>query len=87
MIERLLHYGKDTLDSQFACSLFIKDTTGHMDTHTPLGYNQGLTQRAQYSTQSRIVESITPIHTDLFFQEKLLINGVDLKSKFIRAKD
>ncbi len=49
VIECLLNYGKDTLDSQFVCGLFIKDTTGHMVAHTPLGDNQGLEQRSQYT--------------------------------------
>lgn len=30
---------------------------------------------------------IAPVNADLFFQEKLLINDVDLKIKFIWAKD
>ena len=43
--------------------------------------------RGAYTGDSRIVELIAPIHADLFFQEKLLLNGVDISLKFIRSKD
>ncbi|KAI4900462.1 hypothetical protein NFI96_027612, partial [Prochilodus magdalenae] len=29
----------------------------------------------------------TPIHSDIFFQEKLMLNGVDIKIRMIRNKD
>lgn len=40
-----------------------------------------------YTEGGRVVELIAPVHSDLFFQDRLLINGVDLKLKFIRAKN
>ena len=73
---------EDTLDSQFARGLFIKDTTGYMNERSPLGDNQGLRQRAQYTSQSWFVELIVPVYADLFLK-----NGMDLKIKLIRAKD
>ena len=57
-----------------------------MDEILPGGLNLGLTTRSEYTGRSRIVELISPIHVDMFFQEKLLINGVDLHMRFIRAK-
>ena len=33
------------------------------------------------------MELIAPIHSDLFFQEKLLLNGIDISLKFMRSKD
>ena len=87
IIECLLNYGNGTLDTQFGCGLFKKDTYGEMDEHDPDGPNRGLAARSAYSTRSRIVELIAPIHADMFFQEKLLINGVDLRIRFIRAKN
>ena len=44
-------------------------------------------ERGHYTGNSRIVELIAPIHSDLFFQEKLLLNGVDIFLKFMRSKD
>ena len=87
MLECLLNYGQDTLNSQFETGLWAKDTAGHMDVTDPAGDNAGLTKRALYTAESRQVDIIAPIHADMFFQEKLLIHGVDIKIKFIRAKD
>lgn len=87
LFECLLNYTPDTLSSQFGCGLFAKDTAGSMDATDPAGDNKGLAARAGHTERSRVVELIAPIHADMFFQEKLLINGVDIKIKFIRAKD
>ena len=58
-----------------------------MDEILPGGLNLGSTTRSEYTGRSRIVELISPIHVDMIFQEKLLINGVDLRMTFIRAKN
>jgi hypothetical protein len=58
-----------------------------MDEILPGGLNLGLTTRSEYTGRSRIAELISPIHVDMFFQEKLMINGVDLRMRFIRAKN
>ncbi|XP_067271186.1 uncharacterized protein F54H12.2-like [Pseudorasbora parva] len=87
IIESLINYGKDTLESIFASGLFYKDTAGQMNVHDPAGNNAGLTKRSSYTSESKEVELLVPIHSDIFFQEKLLINGVDIKIRFIRAKD
>ncbi|KAI3364945.1 hypothetical protein L3Q82_000943 [Scortum barcoo] len=88
IIECLINYGKDTLDTQFSTALFCKDTSGHMNEASIDGNNEGLAARGRYTGNSRIVELIAPIHADLFFQEKLMLNGgVDISLKFIRSKD
>lgn len=87
IIECLLNYGKDTLQTQFGYGLFCMDTAGHMEDVTAGGDNKGLIKRMRYTEGGRIIELISPIHFDLFFQDKLLINEVDLKLKFIRAKN
>ncbi len=88
IIECLFNYGKDTQDTQFSTGLFCKDTGNHMDDASITGDNRGLEIWGGHTTNSRIVELIAPIaHADLFFQEKLLLNGVDISLKFIRSKD
>ena len=87
IIECLINYGQDTLDTQFSPGLFCKDTSGHMDSIAIDGDNKGLVERAGHTVTSRVVELIAPVHSDLFFQETLLINGVDVSLKFIRSKD
>ena len=63
------------------------DTAGHMNETSITADNEGLKKRAGYTAGSRIVEMVAPIHGDIFFQDRLMLNGVDLKLKFTRAKD
>ncbi|XP_058632031.1 uncharacterized protein F54H12.2-like [Onychostoma macrolepis] len=58
-----------------------------MDETDPVGRNSGLTKRSLYTTGSGVVELLAPIHSDIFFQEKLMLNGVDIKIRMIRGKD
>ncbi|XP_058246887.1 uncharacterized protein F54H12.2-like [Hemibagrus wyckioides] len=85
--ECLLNYGKETLESQFCTGLFYKDTAGHMDATDPEGRNEGLKQRVRFTVESNTFDLIGHIHSDIFFQDKLLLNGVDLRIKMVRSKD
>ncbi len=58
-----------------------------MDETDPVGRNTGLTKRSLYTPGSRVVELLAPIHSDIFFQEKLMLNGVNIKIRMIRGKD
>jgi len=87
MIECLTNYGKDTLETLFSAGLFYLDTAGHMDVADPGGENRGLTKRAAFTNASNVVELLAPVHSDIFFQEKLLLNGLDLKIRMTRGKD
>ena len=53
-----------------------------MDDTSIVGDNRGLATRGTYARNSRIVELM-----ELFFQEKLLLNGIDISLKFIWSKD
>ncbi len=48
--------------------LFYRDTAGHMDATDPVGENLGLMKRAAFTSASNVVELLTPIHSDIFFQ-------------------
>lgn len=87
IIEALMNFGKDTLESSFTAGLFYKDTAGSMDAADPGGPNAGLTKRAAFTNASAVVELLSPIHSDIFFQPKLLISGTDLRLRLTRAKD
>ena len=58
-----------------------------MDVADPAGNNKGLTKRAAFTKDSRVVELFKPILSDIFFQEKLMLNGVDIKIRMTRSKD
>ncbi|KAH1183194.1 hypothetical protein KIL84_004686 [Mauremys mutica] len=44
-------------------------------------------RRTGRTADSRMLDLLGRLHSDLFFQEKLLLNGVDLKIKLTRSKD
>ncbi|KAL0151478.1 hypothetical protein M9458_053264 [Cirrhinus mrigala] len=87
LIECLLNYDKHTLETVFSAGLFYKDRAGHMDAADPAGGNHGLTKRAAFTNASNVVELLAPIHSDIFFQEKLMLNGLDIKIRMTRGKD
>lgn len=87
IIEILLNYSKDMLESLFSVGLFFKDTAGQMNETDPVGRNAGLTKRWHYTTGSKVVELLVPIHSKIFFQENFMLNGVDIKIQMIRGQD
>ena len=88
--ESVLSYGDSAKNSHLTEGLFYKDTAGCMDTANPLAEdntNEGLKKRFEYTKGSRLIDLMGPIHADLFFQERLLLNGVSLKLKLHRSKN
>ncbi|XP_066478493.1 uncharacterized protein F54H12.2-like [Tiliqua scincoides] len=67
--------------------LFYKDTPGEHESTGLDGDNQGFIRRAALTAESRKIDLLGHLHADLFFQEKLLLNGVDVKIKLTRSKD
>ncbi|XP_019364880.1 PREDICTED: uncharacterized protein F54H12.2-like [Gavialis gangeticus] len=86
-IELVLNYSNDTLATQFSASLFYKDTPGHHEMVAWDGNNQGFWRRANLTDQGKKIMLLGHLHSDLFFQEKLLLNGVDVKIKRTCNKD
>ncbi|GFU17874.1 uncharacterized protein TNCV_3849621 [Trichonephila clavipes] len=73
-IETLLNHGYDSKTSQLTAELFYKDS------------DDGLKKRTEFFKESATVDMIGCIHSDLFHQDRLLLNFVDLKIKLIRSK-
>jgi hypothetical protein len=88
MIEKLLNHGYDTKTSQLSSELFFKDTAGRMNTFdvTDDNPNEGFNKRAEMFKLSASVDMIGRLHLDIFHQERLLLNMVDMKIKLIRSK-
>ena len=89
ILEVLLNYDKEAAESQLSCGLFCKDTAGQMeemDISADPVLNKGLQTRSEWTKTSKIVELQGRTHSDLFNQEKLILNGVDLTVKFRRHK-
>ncbi|XP_072555006.1 uncharacterized protein [Paramormyrops kingsleyae] len=87
-IETLLNFSTDTLESQFSTGLWYKDGGADLDSVdiTPQGPNVGLQKRAAFCRNSREFSLIGPIHADIFFSERMLLNNVDIRLKFVKAK-
>lgn len=91
IIENLLSYGTDAQKTQLSSSLFYKDTSHRFENGNPLApsgeANEGLKKRSTFTKKSQLVDMIGPIHSDIFFQDRHILNGVDLKIKLIRSSD
>ena len=91
MIESELNYGEEATTSQLSMSMFYKDTDGKMGVVIPLAVgdeaNLGLKVRYELTKESHTVDMMGPIHSDIFFQDRLMLNGVNLIIKLNRAKN
>ncbi|GBM14486.1 Uncharacterized protein F54H12.2 [Araneus ventricosus] len=85
-IESLLNYGSDYKKSFLTSEGFHKDTPGSLDVTDPAGDNEGLKKRASLIEKSKVLDLIGNLHCDIFYQDRLLLNLVDLKVKLIRSK-
>jgi hypothetical protein len=94
-IETLLSYGPPAKKSHLTASLYFKDDAAHpsspMDKPNPKAEgadrNNGLRKRAAYTSESNEVDMIGRIHSDIFFQERYMLNEVNTKIKLTRSKD
>ena len=84
-LETLLSYGTDTKSSQLTSALFYKDEAGRMD--EPVDRNSGSTARQAFAATSREIDMIGRIHSDIFFQERYMLNEVNVRIKLIRSND
>ena len=89
ILEVLLNYDKEAAESQLGCGLFCTVTAGQMEemdiTADPV-LNTGLGTSSERTKTSKTVELQGRIHSDLFNQEKLILNGVELTVKLHRHK-
>ena len=89
ILEVLLNYDKEAAESQLGCGLFCKDTAGQMEemdiTADPV-LNTGLGTRSDWTKTSKTVELQGRIYSDLFNQEKLILNSIDLIMKLHHHK-
>ncbi|XP_070800903.1 uncharacterized protein F54H12.2-like [Pituophis catenifer annectens] len=88
LIELILNYSGDALGTQFSAGGFYKDDATLMEnTLLTAAGNSGFRARARHTAGSRKWDLLGPLHSDLFFQDKLLINGVDVNIKLSRSKN
>ena len=86
-LETLLNYGVSASSSHLTTALWYKDTAAHMDANDITGDNAGLEERSEYTKESKTVDLIGRIHSDIFFQEKYLVSGVNVRIRFVRSSN
>jgi hypothetical protein len=88
-IENLLSYGPAAKKSQLTSALFYKDMGTRMDTANPhvAANNDGLHKRASFTGGSRTVDMIGRIHSDIFFQDRYMLNEVNTRIRLVRSRD
>ena len=76
-------------ESQLTSVIRYKDTSGKMDERVvaAAGENKGLVKRASFTKSSKVVDMIGRIHSNIFFQEELLMNGISVPIRLVRSKD
>jgi hypothetical protein len=83
IMETLLNYGSDAKASHCTASLFYKDTAGQMNKY--LTDNIGANTR--HTISNSVFDMYGRLHVDLFFQDRLLINNVNVRVKLHRSKN
>ena len=91
-IETSLSYGPPAKKSHLTASLYYKDDAGKMDKADPnadeiADLNKGLMKRAAFTSRSNEVDMVGRIHSDIFFQERYMLNEVNTRIKLTRSKD
>ena len=76
MIETLLNYGKEAKTSQLSLAMFYIVKPGKMNVTNPVAKdgvaNMGLNVRYDFTKESHIVDTMGPIHSDMFFKDRLI---------------
>ena len=83
-LETLLSFGPAAKESYLTMSMWYKDTAGHMDTPDT---NNGFLKRRNSILGSKEIVMIGKPHLDLCFQDRLMLNAVDIKMRLNRSKD
>lgn len=84
-IETLLNYGPAAKNSHLSTVLWSDDTAGKMD--DLVNGNEGLVARRKLLNWKKKVDMIGHLHVDIFNQEKLLLNGCELRVRLVRSRD
>ena len=84
-IENLLSFGQEAKNSQLSALLWHHNTSGHFDSCATA--NKGYTQRKALAAESKEIDMMGKLHIDLTFQNRYLLNGVEVRLRLIRSKD
>ena len=83
--ETLLSFGDEAKKSQLSCLLWYQDTSNRFDSFSKA--NKGFQNRKELAADSKELDMIGKLHLDLCFQNRYLLNGVEVKLRLNRSKD
>ena len=89
-LETLLNYNAHAKKSHFTSSLQYDDTPGNFDAAPDISgvnANKGLVKRQEFTLGGKVYALIGHIHSDIFSQEKMLLNGVEMRVRLLHIKD
>jgi len=83
MMETILSYGEDAKRTQLTSGLFYKDRADRMDSVglADNAANDGLVKRRALGLESHTFDMMGRLHSDIFFQDRYMINEVGVKIK------
>lgn len=82
-IETELNLGWDAKNSHQQAALYVTDDSARLDAAN----NSAHATRCQAFRLSRWVDVMAPLHIDLFMQEKMLLNNLDISLELYRNRD
>ena len=85
-LQTLLSYGEGPKHSHLQAAMWHEDTAGYFDTFDG-DNNTGANRRRIRAAESKVLDMMGRLHSDLFHQSKFLLNHVDVRVKLTRSKD
>ncbi|GBN55826.1 Uncharacterized protein F54H12.2 [Araneus ventricosus] len=85
-LETLLNYGEDAKKSLLSCEAFFKDDKPYQVDPVSEEACESLKKCYQLMANNRTLDMIGQLHCDIFQQNRLMLNLVDMKIKMIRSK-
>ena len=80
-----MNFNSESKRTQLASAMFAKGTAGQHDTID--NANAGFRTRKTAASNSAEIDLLGALHLDIMFQERYLLNPVDVKLRFSRSKD
>ena len=84
-IESTLNYGREAKETHLTSALYYQDTAAQLDSRDET-LNAGFKKRHDHAHQGRVVDMEGRLHCDIFHQNRLIMNGVDVKIRLIPSK-
>ena len=84
-IENLISFRQEAKNSQLSALLWHRNTSGDFDSCAAA--NKGYTQCKALAAESKEIDMMGKLHIDLTFQNRYLLNGVEVRLRLIRFKD